>query len=75
MNKKRRVRIKEVIDKLLVLKNTLGIIADEEDESFSNMTEGLQASLIGEQSEEALEVLNEAVDSLEDIISDLESLL
>ena len=66
MNKKRKKRIQDLIDTLENAQSILSDILSEE--------EGLQCSEVGEISEEAQEHLNEAKDSLENVISELEEI-
>ena len=71
MNKIRRKRINNVIEKLIELNTELEDILSEEEDSYDSMGEGLQCSEVGETSEEAQEHLNEAKDCLENAIDEL----
>lgn len=71
MNKQRRKRIKEIIEKLQALVED---ILDEEREAYDNMPEGLQMSDNGMISEEAQENLEAAIDALEEAIDCLEEI-
>lgn len=67
MNNNRRKRIRKVYNSLLELRSELESVRDEEQDAFDNMPESLQDSTQGE--------LNQsAIDNLESVISDLESL-
>lgn len=67
MNNGRR-KILASIEKLLEdLEGQLSIIAEEEQETFDNMPEGIQESEKGER-------IQEAADELEEIVSDLSDL-
>lgn len=71
MNKTRRKQIQDAIAKIETLVQN---ILDEEEEAFSNMPEGLQASENGMISEEAQDNLASAIDALEEAISYLEDI-
>ena len=68
MNKERRNRLGDVIDKLEELQAEVASIAEEEREAYDNMPEGLQESEKGQQ-------ISENADDLDSIDSDFESLL
>ena len=68
MNKVRRSKINQLIEKLTDNKKELEIIASEEEESFDNMTEGLQATMRGMNMEDAIDNLNTAIECIEEAI-------
>ena len=68
MNKQRRNAIKNVISDMTQVIGLLNDILSDEEESFENMPEGLQQSENGIASEEAQEVLNDAISALEDVV-------
>ena len=68
MNKVRRNKINQLIEKLADNKKELEIIASEEEESFDNMTEGLQATMRGMNMEGAIDNLNTAIECIEEAI-------
>lgn len=72
MNKARRTEIRSIIDSLNEIKTQLDSVAFDEQFAFDNLSEGLQCSMREEKIEECAETLSEAVDSLDDIISNLE---
>lgn len=74
MNNKRRKEIKEILDKLSDCKDSLEKILSNEEDAYESMGEGLQCSEVGEISEEAQEHLNEAIESLDNTISELEEI-
>lgn len=74
MNKARRKRIQEVIDKIEKIKDEIYDIQLEEEIAFDNMPEGLQSSERGEISEEAIEFLDSAHDGLGDVLDSLNSI-
>jgi len=67
MNNERRKRIENLIKQFNILKRELQDILDDEQFSFDNMPENLQGSMRGMISEEAIEYLQEAIDTLENI--------
>ncbi len=74
MNKQRRTDISTVISKLESIKSELKSILLSEEIAFDSMPENLQGSMRGEESEEAIDCMNEAVDNLEEAISQLEEI-
>lgn len=71
MNKERRKNIQDVVEQLEGLKTTLEELQGEEEEYRDNIPENLQGSERYEKADEACDALNDAVNSLEDIISSL----
>lgn len=73
MNKDRRRRIRNIINDLSFNTDTsdtineLEFILMEEEDAFYNTPESLQMSWRGQESEEAIDILNEAVDLLNEI--------
>ena len=65
MNKERRNRLGDVIDKLEELQAEVASIAEEEREAYDNMPEGLQESEKGQQ-------ISENADDLDSIDSDFD---
>lgn len=74
MNKARRKQIVDIIKEINVLKSKLDKVLMEEDMVFNNMPENLQYSMRGEESEEAIEHMQEAIDSIECAIAELEEI-
>lgn len=68
MNKVRRTKIKAIITKLEEVENNLSTVKADEEWAFDCMPEGLQSSLRGEQSEEAVENMDEAIDKINEAI-------
>lgn len=68
MNKERRTRIEKVIAQLETLKDEIADIGMEEDEAYNNLPEGIQDSDRGEAMQEAVENLEMAGDTFDDII-------
>lgn len=71
MNKERRVRVSICISDLEKIKQNLESVMDDETEAFENMPEGLQCSMRGQDSEEAIDLLEESVEAIDDIINEL----
>lgn len=69
MNKQRRKLISKNINMLENIKIELQDILSDEELSFDNMPENLQGSIRGEESENAIDNLNEAIDSIDDIVN------
>lgn len=70
-----RTHISELTDKVPVLCDRLGELMEEEQESFDNLPEGLQASERGTTMEEAiynLETAKEALGELSDAVSNVD---
>lgn len=61
MNKQRRAKIERALD---ILKDVL----DEEQDVFDNMPENLQGSDRGIESEEAIDTLDEVIGELEELV-------
>ena len=68
MNNQRRRKLKEWVVKAQGLKSELESIVMEEEMAFENMPEGLQATMNGMNSEEAIDKLNEAIECVEEAI-------
>lgn len=71
MNKERRLKIKKNIDSLETVKSNLENILGEEEFYFDNMPENLQGSMRGEASEEAISLLGEAIEAIDNCIDNL----
>ncbi len=71
MNKSRRNSISEVIIQLDCCKKFLLQILDAEENAKDSMPENLQSSIKYEELEENIEVLENCIDSLDDIIENL----
>lgn len=74
MNANRRTRINKIIGTLNECLSGLQFLAQEEQEAFDNMPEGLQASENGQKTEENAQALEEAASEIENQISNLEPL-
>lgn len=75
MNKDRRKRIQDVKDQLLNLLTEIEEIKDEEQEAYDNLPESLQEGGKGEKMSEAIDNLDSAYSSLEEVAEYLEEAL
>lgn len=75
MNNERRKKIKKIISDLESSKMLLEDVLVDEESSFDNMPEGLQYSEKGEASQEAIDLMNEAVEGFEEVIDNLNSII
>ena len=66
MNKSRRSRIDEIIQKIEDLGYDIDVLRDEEEESYENLPESIQYSDRGEAMSEAIDNLESAISSLEE---------
>lgn len=73
MNKIRRAEIRSAIDTLNDLRDQVDRLETEEEDSFYNLPEGLQASDRGSKMEDAYGYLSEALDSIDSAIEALEN--
>lgn len=71
MNKQRRNEIDKIRVELESIKSRLENVLAEEEMMFDNMPENLQYSMRGEESQESIDYMSEAVSSLEEAIDQL----
>jgi hypothetical protein len=74
MNKQRRQRIAKALDLLAQAHELVDTVLSEESEAYENMPEGLQQSERGAQMEAAVDALNEASNSLDEAVAQLEGI-
>ena len=74
MNQKRRKRIATVSSKLQELLDELNLILEEEQEAYDNMPEQLQDTERGEAMYEAIETLEDAISEIEGQMDELDNL-
>lgn len=74
MNQKRRKRIATVSSKLQELLDELNLILEEEQEAYDNMPEQLQDTERGEAMYEAIETLEDVISEIEGQIDELDNL-
>ncbi len=72
MNNVRRKRIGEAMKHLSLARELLETVRDEEQEAYDNLPENLQESERGQKMEEAVDTLDTAVSDLENVESSLE---
>lgn len=78
MNKQRRKQLKEIQNNLVKLMDALEMIRDDEQDSFDARPESLQYSQSGEESQDAIDNMDDAVSSIvsvNDKIDEIMSLL
>lgn len=68
MNKQRLGEIKKIIDNVNECKDDLDDVMADEQIAFDNMPENLQLSSNGERSEEAIDILDNAVEKLNEVV-------
>lgn len=71
MNQKRRTQVSSVVDILEDCVTSLESICEEEQNAFDNLPESFRYSSRGEQMEEFLSTLADAIDSLNDVTDSL----
>ena len=74
MNKQRRTKLTEISNKIEKIKSELYDVLIEEEIAFDNMPENLQCSMRGEDSEEAIEYMENAIANLSEAISELSNI-
>ena len=74
MNKKRREQISNIVAQLQNISNELSDVLSDEEMVFDNMPENLQGSIRGTESEEAIDIMSEAIDSLQNTCEILENI-
>lgn len=75
MNRNRKERIKKIYDELRCCLGELNEIHDDEEEYHDNIPENLQGSARAETSEEAIESLDNAAESISEACDCLEAIL
>ena len=75
MNKQRRKQISNNVKLLEDIKNNLESILSDEECYLDNMPENLQSSLRGEESEEAIDMLAETIELLDNCIENLNNIV
>ena len=71
MNKQRRNEIQNILSEIQNIKTRLELVQMNEEMAFDNMPENLQYSMRGEESQEAIDSISTAVESLEEAICNL----
>lgn len=75
MNNDRRARIQALIDKLEDIKEDIDSIKEEEQGYYDNMPESIQAGERGDKAQEAIDNLENALSSFDEISDYLEEAL
>lgn len=75
MNKERRNKISKILNEIEKIKSELESVLFDEQMVFDNMPENLQGSMRGEESEEAIDCMSEAVDSLQEALGQLTDII
>lgn len=75
MNKQRRNAISNCINLLENAKSKLEDILSDEEFSFDNIPENLQGSLRGEESENAIDMLTNVIEEVENCIDNLNEII
>lgn len=72
MNREQRKEIKELIKQLEVVKDKIDSIRDDEEDKFDNLSEGLQATMRGQDMEDAISNMEDAIDNIAEAVANLE---
>lgn len=75
MNNERRGRLRIIKTKLDDLYEQIESVKDDEEYAFDNMPENLQYSMRGEESQDAVDALDEALEKLEEVTDLLEGVI
>lgn len=75
MNKERRLKLCEIVEKLNLIEGELEDIAREERDAFDNLSEGIQCSERGEAMEAAADELEDVSSEVSELASRLEELI
>ena len=75
MNNERRGRLRVIKTKLDDLYEQIESVKDDEEYAFDNMPENLQYSMRGEESQDAVDALDEALEKLEEVTDLLEGVV
>jgi hypothetical protein len=73
MNDARRKQIEEVLGRISEARADLETLKDEEQDYYDNMPESFQNGQNGEKAQAAIDALDEAINKLEDVESDIET--
>lgn len=74
MNKERRTKISKIIERIESIKSDLESVLADEENAFENMPENLQCSMRGEESEAAIDCMEDAIETLDSAIEQLEEI-
>lgn len=75
MNIHDRKRLNEALEFIAKARDIIESIGESEHEKFDNLPEGLQASECGEKMEAAADELDNALNTIDDVVSSIETAL
>lgn len=75
MNNSRRKELRRIIESFENEKQKLDIVINNEQDSFDNLTDSLQQTMRGQQMEECIDKMNEAIVCIEDAIEFIEEVI
>ena len=75
MNNLRRKELRRIIESFKDEKQKLDIVINNEQDSFDNLTDSLQQTMRGQQMEEYIDKMNEAIVCIEDAIELIEEVI
>ena len=75
MNNLRRKELRRIIESFENEKQKLDIVINNEQDSFDNLTDSLQQTMRGQQMEEYIDKMNEAIVCIEDAIELIEEVI
>lgn len=73
MNKARRSSIQKIIERLEEIRDDIESVKNEEEEAYENLPESLQESGRGEAMSEAIDALDSAYSSIEEVLDYLDT--
>ena len=74
MNNKRRTEIKNIKERFAIARDMLESVLNDEQDYYDNIPENLLGSMRAEESEEAIGILEDAMEQIEGIIDGLEDI-
>ena len=75
MNKTRRRELNALLNDIESVQVELKLILDEEESYYDNMPENLQCSRRGQDSEEAINQIDDAINSLDDAMNSIKRII
>ena len=75
MNKRRRDFLRQGHSQIEDAKGLIDMALEEEQESYDNLPDSIQASGMGDEMQENIDALQEITDALDEVLSNLEDLL
>ena len=74
MNKLRRGQLKKIIELLRTANELLGDVLSDEQNAFDNLLDGLQQSQRGADMEDNIDIIDDALDDIEEVLSSLNTI-